>query len=157
MRCSQCGALIEKDALFCAECGAGASAGSSHVSAPLVVSVSETQPLQEPARRTKICRFCAEEILEAAARCKHCGADLRGPWYRRRGIQKATRSLAIFLITVGLVLVAAATAGLLSGLSEAKGRGVTIDWFELFIRGFSIPTVLITLGISLLVINRRRS
>ncbi len=26
---------------------------------------------------TKVCPFCAEQILEAAIKCKHCGSDLR--------------------------------------------------------------------------------
>jgi hypothetical protein len=30
-------------------------------------------------RKTKPCPFCAEDILEAANKCKHCGADLNVP------------------------------------------------------------------------------
>ena len=31
---------------------------------------------QPPARDTKACPFCAEEILVAAIKCKHCGSDI---------------------------------------------------------------------------------
>lgn len=31
---------------------------------------------EDPPRKTKQCPFCAEEILAAAVKCKHCGSDL---------------------------------------------------------------------------------
>jgi hypothetical protein len=42
-------------------------------SAEGVRNFAETQP----ARQTKTCAFCAEEILVAAIKCKHCGSDVR--------------------------------------------------------------------------------
>lgn len=30
----------------------------------------------QPERATKVCPFCAEEILTAAIKCKHCGSDI---------------------------------------------------------------------------------
>jgi hypothetical protein len=34
------------------------------------------QPTLRPVRETKNCKFCAEEILAAAIKCKHCGSDV---------------------------------------------------------------------------------
>jgi len=31
---------------------------------------------QQPVRDTRACPFCAEEILVAAIKCKHCGSDI---------------------------------------------------------------------------------
>lgn len=40
-------------------------------------STEGSAPALRPARQTKTCAFCAEEILAAALRCKHCGSDVR--------------------------------------------------------------------------------
>lgn len=43
-------------------------------SAPPVVS--KPSPEVKPARETKACPFCAEDILVEAIKCKHCGSNL---------------------------------------------------------------------------------
>lgn len=39
---------------------------------------SEQAAPPEQARETKMCPFCAEEILSAAIKCKHCGSSVSG-------------------------------------------------------------------------------
>jgi hypothetical protein len=36
-------------------------------------------PVAAEGRPTKACPFCAETVLAAAIKCKHCGSDLREP------------------------------------------------------------------------------
>lgn len=47
------------------------------VTVSLRSSVESAAPAPQPARQTKTCAFCAEEILAAAIKCKHCGSDVR--------------------------------------------------------------------------------
>jgi hypothetical protein len=35
-----------------------------------------SRPMFQPVKQTKQCPFCAEEIMLAAVKCKHCGSDL---------------------------------------------------------------------------------
>ncbi|TAA18735.1 superinfection immunity protein [Pseudoxanthomonas winnipegensis] len=43
--------------------------------APTDAPPAEARP-PAPARETKTCPFCAEEVLAAAVKCKHCGSAL---------------------------------------------------------------------------------
>lgn len=36
-------------------------------------------PIAAPAAATKLCPYCAEQVLVAAIKCKHCGSELSGP------------------------------------------------------------------------------
>ena len=38
---------------------------------------TSSYPMFEPVKKTKQCQFCAEEIMFAAVKCKHCGSDLK--------------------------------------------------------------------------------
>jgi hypothetical protein len=47
---------------------------------PVAISLRHAEgatPAPQPTRQTKTCAFCAEEILAAAIKCKHCGSDVR--------------------------------------------------------------------------------
>lgn len=43
---------------------------------PLTPSTPTSASAPQPERETKVCPFCAEEILAAAVKCKHCGSDI---------------------------------------------------------------------------------
>jgi hypothetical protein len=43
------------------------------------VAVTRLQPRAVPEIKTKTCPFCAEDVLAAAIKCKHCGSDLAQP------------------------------------------------------------------------------
>jgi hypothetical protein len=43
---------------------------------PLTPSTLVSASAPQPERETKVCPFCAEEILAAAIKCKHCGSDI---------------------------------------------------------------------------------
>lgn len=43
---------------------------------PMSAAATGDQPSPTAPKATKTCPFCAEEILVAAIKCKHCGSDL---------------------------------------------------------------------------------
>lgn len=53
-----------------------AVAGERKASAAQAPQGSRVEPTIDP-RPTRRCPFCAEEILLAAVKCKHCGSDLQ--------------------------------------------------------------------------------
>lgn len=43
---------------------------------PRVLSDAVDEPIIEALKATKTCPFCAEQVLSAAIKCKHCGSEL---------------------------------------------------------------------------------
>lgn len=56
----------------------------------------------------KKCPYCAEDVLVAAIKCKHCGEFLNDSIIQRRHTSNATGKLRKFLIsTVAIIIIAA--------------------------------------------------
>lgn len=66
--CSNCGAQLSDNEDACADCG--------HLSPSAAAVFTNTLGAQQP---TKTCPYCAETILAAAIKCKHCGERLDAP------------------------------------------------------------------------------
>jgi hypothetical protein len=88
---------------------------------------------------TKQCPYCAEDILAAAVKCKHCGADLAAPSKTQRQATSGSNAGT----KLGGVLVIAATVAWCGGLASGNGQmgGLAIILFPvgvlLFIAGRS--------------------
>jgi len=52
---------------------------SEPISAPRALHSETDMTLADPSRKTKTCPYCAEQVLETAIKCKHCGSDLTQP------------------------------------------------------------------------------
>jgi hypothetical protein len=66
--CSNCGAQLADNDDACSDCGQLSAAASA--------AFTNTPGAQQP---TKACPYCAETILAAAIKCKHCGERLDAP------------------------------------------------------------------------------
>lgn len=52
--------------------------GWKEITDPSEAGAIATPPMSPVEHATKTCPFCAEEVLAAAIKCKHCGSDLVG-------------------------------------------------------------------------------
>ena|SRR5215469_5415633 len=85
---------------------------------------------------TKRCPFCAEEILEAAKKCKHCGSDLNNMSAAETKTDKPAADYGLIL----LIIPVASTLLIwfwVSGMNLLQSPGTTLDFI-------TVATVLTT-------------
>lgn len=78
----------------------------------------------------KKCKFCAEEIQDAAIKCKHCGEDVSGKLFKTdgkgvaQGIKKAEFDENVYKVAIFFSMLAAGVLGFVSGgLSQNAAAG----------------------------------
>ncbi len=149
--CPGCGGQMQLPAMTggpVPAAGAGAGAGSAGGGAG------------SGAAATKTCRYCGEQILAVAQKCKHCGSFLTGPRAGRAGSAPASDGNAVASMVLGIVglvlfcvpalpLVCGGIALRLSGkaLESNPGNGVATAGKVL-----GIISLIVGLGVGLLQI-----
>jgi F0F1-type ATP synthase assembly protein I len=84
----------------------------------------------------KKCKFCAEDIQDAAIKCKHCGADVAGAFFKSdakdvaQGVKKAQFDEGVNKVANFFAGVVAGVIGfIVGGLSENAAAG----WITFFV------------------------
>ncbi len=84
-----------------------------------LTAVEKTNPSQGPkslGAATRNCPFCAEPVLVAAIKCKHCGSDLKASPIAPLPVEHKARQLAVGVVVGALVICGGAF-----GLSQLWG------------------------------------
>ncbi|HEV7165898.1 MAG TPA: hypothetical protein VGO35_10955 [Gammaproteobacteria bacterium] len=76
---------------------------------------------------TKRCPFCAEEILEAAKKCKHCGSDLETAAATESKTDKPVADYGLFLLIIPVVSTLLIWFWV-SGMNLLQSPGSTLDF-----------------------------
>lgn len=76
---------------------------------------------------TKRCSFCAEEILEAAKKCKHCGSDLEISPAAKTAADKPAADYGLFLLIIPIVSTCLIWFWV-SGMNLLQSPGSTLDF-----------------------------
>lgn len=110
--CPSCNAELEADddsrgeVAECPECGEDVTiVPMAEPSLPLVSPRPPEPPKQT--RQIKACKYCGEDILATAVKCKHCGEFLDGQQYQtetKANIKKKTETVGVGCLVQGLGL-----------------------------------------------------
>lgn len=151
--CGLCGSLNLVWKSECRECGANIKDAELVDARDLSDEVRERKRIDLPASQAAVavelvpvdlaetihCPFCAEEILSAATKCKHCGEWLSGEDREGRGRQESSTGL----VALGLIWILSSVVGGFALATEFPSPLDFAVFFASLVQGLTIGLVVI--------------